>query len=115
MEYPAKLPSPPFLPLTVNELANPLTSFKYPFTYMLWWLKMSNISARNSSDIRSVTGNDLPRAKSAFHAPGPRKAFLAVIFDGKGPKVSTHDTQTGWHDGWPPGRVHSLNAFGFKR
>src|SRR5260370_24765997 len=74
---------------------------------------MSNISARNSSDIRSVTGNDLPRAKAAFHAPGPRKAFLAVIFDGKGPKVSTHATQTGLHVVSPPGSVNRLNSFGF--
>src|SRR5215469_9878878 len=36
--------------------------------------------------MRSVRVKNLPRARSRFHPPGPRKAFLAVILEGNGPK-----------------------------
>src|SRR5260221_701727 len=71
---------------------------------MLWWFRMLNISARKSKDMRSVSANDLPNAKSAFHAPGPRKAFLAVMFAGNGPKVSMHPSHAGLHVESAPGR-----------
>src|SRR6267143_960526 len=80
---------------------------------MLWWLKMSNISARNSNDTRSVTWKVLPSAKSAFHAPGPRNAFLAVMFAGKGPKVSMHPSHAALHVESAPGSVSKENSFGF--
>src|SRR5215472_1305255 len=90
---------------------------------MLWWLKMSNISARNSRATRSVTAKDLPRAKSAFHAPGPLKAFLPVMFAGKGPNVSTQlpgiaprdvsfCIQTELHVSLASGRIKRLNSLG---
>src|SRR5882724_626851 len=87
---------------------------------MLWWLKMLNSSVRNSNDTRSVTEKVLPSAKSAFHAPGPRNAFLAVMFAGKGPKVSIHPPvevsctiQAALHVESAPGSVSRLNSFGF--
>src|SRR6267154_1088317 len=80
---------------------------------MLWWFRMFNISARKSKDMRSVSANDLPNAKSAFHAPGPRKAFLAVMFAGNGPKVSLHPIHAGLHVESTPGTDSSLNSFGF--
>src|SRR6266403_301165 len=80
---------------------------------MLWWFRMLNISARKSKDMRSVSANDLPNAKSAFHAPGPRKAFLAVMFAGNGPKVSMHPSHAGLHVESAPGSVSRLNSFGF--
>src|SRR5215472_10151960 len=85
---------------------------------------MSNISARNSRDTRSLTAKDLPIAKSAFHAPGPLKAFLPVMFAGKGPNVSTQlpgtapkevslSIQAELHVSFAPGSVSRLNSFGF--
>src|SRR5438045_2322000 len=47
---------------------------------------MSNPSARNTRLICSWIGNVLLSAVSRFHAPGPRKAFLAVMLPGYGPQ-----------------------------
>src|SRR5215472_2722779 len=80
---------------------------------MLWWLKMSNASARNSRATRSVTAKDLPRAKSPFHAPGPLKAFRRVMLDGKGPNVSMHPNHAVLHVSSGAGSVRRLNSLGF--
>src|SRR5271168_4292323 len=79
---------------------------------MLWWLKMSNPSARNSRPNRSVTRNFFPAAMSAFHALGPRKELRRVMLVGNGPKSEMPSVGSSGAELAGIGTVSAVNWFG---